>query len=491
MRAHPHLYEINTWPWLDELSRRGGRAITLGAVPDREWDALRDRGIDIVYLMGIWERSPLGRQLALNNAPLFDAFDRALPGWTTHDIAGSAYCICGYQPDPRIGSWDDIEAVRAKLHARGMLLVVDFIPNHTGFDHPWVRTDPDRYVQADLQAFRRDPRAFRAVEVALGEVRFVACGRDPYFPPWNDVAQLDYSNPETRAAMLAELEQLSQRADGVRCDMAMLLLSDVFGQTWKAHLRSPVPATEFWADVRSAVPGFILLAEVYWDLEWRLQQLGFDFTYDKRLYDRLLYSDATDVRGHLMAEPDYQRRSARFIENHDEPRSLAAFGDRVRAAATMTSAVPGLRFFYQGQFEGRTDRLPVQLGRWRQEPVDEAMRRFYDRLLAAVNDDVFHSGEWCLLDVLAAGDDSNADLVAWRWRRDGALRVVVVNLGGRTAQGLVQLSSELRGLATGDVVLFDDQLNRKEYSWSRTVLDAHGLYVKLEMGAAHLFCVTA
>ncbi|HVH26228.1 MAG TPA: alpha-amylase family glycosyl hydrolase [Vicinamibacterales bacterium] len=491
MRPHPHLYEINTWPWLDDLSRRSGRPLTLGGVPDREWDALRDRGIDLVYLMGIWERSPFGRQIALNNPPLFNAFDDALPDWTANDVAGSAYCISGYQPDPRVGTWDDLVAVRRKLHARGMKLIVDFIPNHTGFDHPWLRSDPDRYVEASLAAFRSNPNAFRAIEVASGDVRLIACGRDPFFAPWNDVAQLDYSNPETRAAMVDELQQLSRLADGARCDMAMLVLSDVFGETWKGHLRAPLPETEFWVEARSAVPAFILLAEVYWDLEWRLQRLGFDFTYDKRLYDRLVHSRATDVRGHLMAQSDYQRRSARFIENHDEARSVVVFRDRVRAAATIISAVPGLRFFYQGQIEGRTDRLPVHLGRWRHQPIDESLRRFYDRLLAVVNDEVFHDGEWQLLSVRSAGDDSDADLVAWRWLLRGALRVVVVNLGGRTAQGLVQLSAELDAMARSEIVVFDDQLNQKEYSWSRAAIDEHGLYVRLEKGSAHVFRVTS
>jgi hypothetical protein len=489
MRPHPHLYEINTWPWLDELSRKSDRPLTLGGVSDREWDALRDRGIDLVYLMGIWERSPFGRQIALNNRPLFNAFDAALPDWTVHDVAGSAFCISGYQPDPRVGTWDDLAAVRLKLHARGMKLIVDFIPNHTGFDHPWVRSDPDRYVEADLAAFRACPDAFRAIEVASGDVRLIACGRDPYFPPWNDVAQLDYSNLETRAAMLDELQQLSRLVDGARCDMAMLVLSDVFHETWKDHLRAPLPGTEFWLEARSAVPGFILLGEVYWDLEWRLQQLGFDFTYDKRLYDRLIHSTAADVRGHLTAESDYQRRSARFIENHDEARSLVAFRDRARAAATIISTVPGLRFFYQGQIEGRTDRLPVHLGRWQHESIDESVRRFYGRLLAVVNDGVFHEGDWQLLAVKPAGDDSHADLVAWRWVLRESLRVVVVNLGDRTAQGLVPLSDELGALTSSEIVVFDDLLNQREYSWARAALDAHGLYVRLEKTAAHVFRV--
>jgi hypothetical protein len=487
MRAHPHLYEINTWPWLDERSRQAGRHLTLAGVPDREWDQLQQRGVDIVYLMGIWKRSALGRQLARTELACAAAFDRALPDWTARDVAGSAYCISGYEPDRRIGNWEDLADIRVKLHARGMQLMVDFIPNHTGFDHPWIVSHPDRYVQGDEAAFRSNPGAFRAIETPSGDVRFIACGRDPCFAPWTDVAQLDYSNADTRAAMVDVLDRLARHADGARCDMAMLVLSDVFSSTWMDYRRSPMPAREFWADARSAVRKFTLLAEVYWDMEWRLQQLGFDFTYDKRLYDRLLHSTPADVRGHLTADADYQRRSARFIENHDEPRSAAEFGDRVRAAAVVISTLPGLRFFYQGQFEGRTKHLPVQLGRWSDEPVNEDLRRFYEKLLAAVKDDVFHAGEWQLLDVHPAGDESSPDLLAWRWILDGQFRVIVVNLGGGTAQGLVQLSSELPGDPRDDGVVFEDQLDGHQYPWSRNALNQSGLYVRLDKGAAHVF----
>jgi hypothetical protein len=481
MRAHPHLYEINTWPWLDFLSRRDGRLVTLGTVPDREWAVLERIGIDIVYLMGIWTRSPFGRQLARSNRPLAASFDRVLPDWRVRDVAGSAYSIAGYDPDPRIGTWDELASVRQRLRARGMQLMVDFIPNHTGLDHPWIRSHPDRYVQVDEATFRADPEAFRAIEMASGDVRFIACGRDPYFPPWNDVAQLDYSNAETRAAMVAELARLANYTDGARCDMAMLVLSDIFLDTWKPHVHPYGTAREFWADARAAVPGFTLLAEVYWDLEWRLQQLGFDFTYDKRLYDRLLHAPAADVRSHLMADAEYQRRSARFIENHDEPRSAEAFGSRAAAAATVIATLPGLRFFYQGQLEGRTIRLPVHLGRWNDEPVDERSVRFYDRLLAAVNEDVFHEGEWRLLDIGPAGDGSWDQLLAWGWRRGGDVRIVVVNAGHAPAQGVVRM-----GCAAGQEIVLLDRLDGRRYYRTRDDLRS-GLYVRLETGRAHVF----
>ena len=317
----------------------------------------------------------------------------------------------------------------------------------------------------------------------------IACGRDPYFPPWNDVAQLDYSNLETRAAMLDELQQLSRLVDGARCDMAMLVLSDVFHETWKDHLRAPLPGTEFWLEARSAVPDSSSSARCTGIWNGVCSSSASISPTTSVFYDRLIHSTAADVRGHLTAESEYQRRSARFIENHDEARSLVAFRDRARAAATIITTVPGLRFFYQGQIEGRTDRLPVHLGRWQHESIDESVRRFYGRLLAVVNDGVFHEGDWQLLAVKPAGDDSCADLVAWRWVLRESLRVVVVNLGDRTAQGLVPLSDELGALTPSEIVVFDDLLNQKEHSWARAALDAHGLYVRLEKGAAHVFRV--
>src|SRR5207302_2663995 len=138
-------------------------------------------------------------------------------------------------PDPRIGTWDDVDAVREKLRARGMGVVVDFVANHTGRDFPWIQTHPDRYVR---------------------DAGGIAQGRDPFFPPCTDTAQLDYFNPDTRSAMIAELGTISRHVDGVRCDMAMLALNDVFARTW-GSLVGPAPPGEFWTDARAAVPDLL------------------------------------------------------------------------------------------------------------------------------------------------------------------------------------------------------------------------------------------
>lgn len=482
MRRHPHLLEISAWPWLTKLSTAAGRAVTLGSVPADAWDAIARQGFDVVYLMGIWERSVIGRQIARSHPGLMREYDRALPGWTPADVPGSPYCIANYVPDARMGGWEGLDQARAALHGRGLRLFVDFVPNHTGFDHPWIVEHPDWYVRATEADLAAAPDAFRRTGDSI-----IACGRDPHFPPWTDVAQLNHASPQLRDALIDTLRVIAEHADGVRCDMAMLLLNEVFERTWGRVLGDDreIPTDEFWPGATSAVPSLVYLAEVYWDLEWKLQQQGFDFTYDKRLLDRLHEGSAASVRAHLMADASYQHRLARFLENHDEARSRVAFGHRTTAAATTLMTLPGMRFLFDGQMDGATRFAPVQLGRWCDEPADPATRRLYDGLLEVTRDPLYHEGEWRLVDVEPAGDDSFQRLVAWRWRRDDDYAMVVVNPTDAAAHGHIRLET----LPVHGDHTFEDRLTGERYLWSRSALEASGLYVRLPSGGAHSFLV--
>lgn len=482
MRRHPHLLELSAWPWLERLSRTSGREVTLGTVPEEVWDAFAAQGFDLIYLMGVWARSPLGRALAQSDPDLRAEYDRVLPGWTPDDVPGSPYCISSYVPDQRMGGWLGLDAARQALHARGLRLIVDFVPNHTAFDHPWVLSHPERYVLGSPEDVQEQREDFREAGGA-----FVACGRDPYFAPWRDVAQLNYCNPDTRAAMIEVLREIAAHADGVRCDMAMLVLNAVFDGTWRRVLRGDwtAPAVEFWPAAKAAVPALLYLAEVYWDLEWTLQQQGFDFTYDKRLLDRLHGAPAGEVRAHLNAEPAFSNRLARFLENHDEPRSASQFGARLPAAATALATLPGMRFFFDGQLDGARHRAPVQLGRWPDEALSPEIQELYRRLLAAAGDALFHDGAWDLLPVAGDGDRHHDDLIAWQWRHRDERAVVVLNLGSAMAEGHVQRL----GLPAGEAWTFEDRLTGAGYRWDRASLEARGLYVRLEPGRAHLLTV--
>ena len=337
--AQPVIYEVNTAVWLTEMSQAAGRRLTLADVTPGQWETVTPAGVEAVWLMGVWERSPAGLALANANAQLQASFREALPDLRSDDVIGSPYCVRRYVVDETFGGPDALAAARAALSERGARLLLDYVPNHVAPDHPWVTTNPELFVQGDQHDLDTDPSSWMP---AAGKI--LAHGRDPYFPPWPDVVQLNAFSPAMRAATAETLASIAEQCDGIRCDMAMLMTNNIFANTWANHAGAE-PTQEFWPEVIGALrtrhPDTVLVAEAYWDMEWQLQQQGFDFCYDKRLYDRITGADATAVRDHLKADPSYQSRLLRFLENHDEPahrrpparRRRASRGHRPRDAA--------------------------------------------------------------------------------------------------------------------------------------------------------------
>jgi hypothetical protein len=473
---YPTLYEINTWAWLADLSVKFGSSVDLRSVPSAEWDTIASFGFDAVWFMGVWERSPAGIAIAHRNENLLNDFRRALPDFKPEDNVGSPYCVRRYVVDKHLGGPGGLAVARKELARRGMKLLLDFVPNHVAPDHPWVTEQPEYFLRGSAEDLRNDPASFLEVNGCI-----LACGRDPYFPAWPDVLQLNAFHPQLRHEAIHTISEIAAQCDGVRCDMAMLFLNAIFEGTWKDRAGQR-PETEYWADVIPAVkqghPDFRFIAEAYWDKEWELQQLGFDFCYDKRLYDRLERENAGSVRLHLLADPGYQQKLLRFLENHDEPRAAAAFpAARERAAAVITSSLPGARLFHEGQFEGRKVRLPVFLGRRPSEPVDEALQAFYGKLLAAIDAPIFRDGEWALCERSGWPDNPGyMNLVAWSWIKDDDRRLIVVNLSDSTVQARVWLSwGDLRGTAWR----LADALSDAIYDRDGDEMATDGLYVEL------------
>jgi len=488
LRPHPHLYEINTWVWLEQLSKRLGKKITLAEVPDAEWDALAQMGFDIVWLMGVWKRSPESRRVMLTDPGNFAAYSLALPHWKPGDIVGSPYAVMDYSPDPRIGTWDALDGVREKLRTRGMALFLDFVGNHMSPDHLWTRNHPEFFVLGSLDDYIQNPTAFSPGDTDDGGC-FIALGRDPYFPPWKDVVQLNYFQPAMRAAMIDVLREIARHCDGVRCDMAMLQLTDIFENVWGQLLgNAPRPLQEFWAEAHAAVPELILLAECYWGTEPRLLDLGFSYVYDKELYDEVRDTRIGDVRGRLGAGLEFNSQRARFLENHDEPRRASTFGnERLNAVGTLMGTLPGLRFYHQGELEGLKNRTPIFLRMVADEPPDPVSTAFFQKILRITNDDVLHDGKWSVLEIAPEGDSSSWNLIAYEWKSAKAWKVIVVNLAGNPSQGRLRLGD--RVLAKREY-LFNDELNEARYRRAGEELHDAGLFVRLEAYQAHVFAVT-
>lgn len=488
LRPHPHLYEINTWAWLEKLSARAGRLIELKDVPDAEWDGLARLGFDIIWLMGVWQRSREAHRVALAAPENVAQYDVALPGWKPSDVIGSPYSVAAYVPDPRIGTFASLDAVRKKLHTRGMALFLDFVGNHTALDHPWTRQHPEFYVQGTQEDFQRDPLSFYEITTPSGPY-FLALGRDPYFPPWRDVAQLNHFSPEMRAAQLADLRTIARHCDGVRCDMAMLHLSEIFERVWNHLLRgAKPPQKEFWTDAHAAVPNLILLAEAYWGTEQRLLDLGLSFVYDKGLYDSVRNIDMAGVHARIAERFDYQSRLARFLENHDEARCAAVFGPkRLHSAGTVMTTLPGMRFYHQGELEGYRVHLPITLRNGADQPTDPASAAFFEKILQITKGDVFHQGAWNLLQVSPEGDATSGNLIVYEWRSEKSWKIVSANLAGYASQGRVHFGDYP---FTAKEYVFYDELHDVRYVRSGDELRSLGLFVRREGFDAHLFDVT-
>jgi hypothetical protein len=480
----PSLYEINTWVWLSELSQKYGKRVTWSSIPAAEWDAIASYGFDAVWLMGVWKRSPAGIAISNKNQTLLDDFRRALPDFRPEDNAGSPYCIRRYVVDEHLGGPEGLAIARQELSKRGMNLILDFVPNHVALDHPWVAEHPEYFIQANSDDVRKDPSSC----IERAGIIF-ARGRDPFFPAWPDVLQLNPFALGLRQAVIETVSSIARQCDGIRCDMAMLLLNSIFQRTWGSRAGQQ-PATEYWDDVISAVkksyPGFIFIAEAYWDLEWELQQRGFDFCYDKKLYDRLEHDSAENIRLHLCADLAYQGKLVRFIENHDEPRAAATFSQAKQQAAALTIAtLPGIKLFHEGQLEGRTVRLPVFLGRRPQEPVNQGLQGFYKKLLSAIDKPIFRDGQWSLCERTGWPDNTTyQNLVAWSWLSGDERYLIIVNLSDSPAQGRVKVTwADANGVEWHLL----DAISGAIYERPADEMRSPGLYVELGHWNYHFF----
>jgi hypothetical protein len=472
---YPSLYQVNTRVWLTRLSQEHGKSATLADIPDRELDRFAELGFDFIWFLSVWQTGLASQKVSRSLPELRREFETTLTDLKEEDIEGSGFAITGYTVHQSLGGDASLERLRQRLRSRGLRLMLDFVPNHTGLDHPWVEQHPEYYVTGTEEDLSRAPHNYAWARREQGDL-VLAHGRDPYFPGWPDTFQLNYGNSLTQKAMIGELLKIAAQCDGVRCDMAMLLLPDVFERTWQ------IKSEPFWPKamqcVRDQYPDFCFMAEVYWDLEWRLQQQGFNYTYDKRLYDRQREGKALPVREHFLADLNYQNHSARFLENHDEPRAAATFSLAThKAAAVLSFLSPGLRFFHDGQFEGRRKRISPHLVRAPEEPLNEELEQFYERLLAVLRQPVVRDGKWQLLECVPAweGNWTSDCFVAFAWEHpDGDRLLVAVNYAPNQSQCYVRLP--FTDLAEGRWRL-NDLMGDAVYYREGTDLLARGLYL--------------
>lgn len=481
------LYQINTRAFCFKKNKN------LLEIPLDYFRNLKALGIDYIWFMGVWE--PLTQTYIdkyCKEPGLLKEYRNALPDVREDDIVGSPYAISNYNLNPCLGNPEDIGLLKQKLNSVGLKLIVDFVPNHFGASTPLVATHDYLFLKCSKNDFLSDDVTFFEPDNNKGS--YFAHGKDPNYPAWGDTIQVNYFNDNARKFMINVLLNIAKVSDGVRCDMAMLALNRIFAKTWKkvlSHQDHTIPSSEFWTDaileVKKSHPEFIFIAETYWDTEWEMQELGFDYTYDKRLLDRIVYSNANDIREHLKAQSSYQEKLVRFIENHDEERSITSLGEeKAKMAAIIISTILGMRFYYDGEFEGAPIRLPVQLRREPNFIENREIKNFYLKLLNIVNNDIFRKGKWSLLDVTSGSDNlSYNNILAWSFEYQNEMIVTVINYSEYLSSAHIKFNC-----GCSEKINLKDLLNNTTYERKRADIENYGLYVELKRYNAHIFHIS-
>lgn len=507
------LYELNARTWKSDRDEEG--IIRLGGVSSisqGDFKAMKAAGFNSVWIMGIWEVGPRVRAISKRYG---------------EDYVGSPFAIYDYRISEDMGTQKDFIEMVDRAHAAGLKVIVDFVPNHMGLDSAWLNDHPEYFlhkvldnVEAQLSEAELEKRypghfVYRTPSYPQGNARLpktimVAYGKDPYFYPWIDTAQLNYAEPSLRRRMTELLCDLAGMVDGVRCDMAMLVLREQVklhrhpDMSWETFNR--LMPEEFWTEAIRATkrkkPSFIFVAETYWAMEGYLQQLGFDYTYNKPLYEAICGAfhsgNAEGLQNFLrLLGTDFLSRGVHFLENHDEERAYNILGeDRQRGAAALLCTLPGISLIHQGQMEGKRERLPVQRAvPLHDEPVNLALSKFYQGLLRITSHAVFKEGR---MNVLYS---NNASLVSYARLLGDEKAIVIINTSMHFQKGSIFLAAGMRLQHGGPYELVDlyydlksDAIRQKptvrpSYLYSAPQLVNQGLYVELEPFDAHIFLV--
>ncbi len=390
--------------WLAQCSRLYEQPVAkLSEIPDQELQELADRGFNVIWLVGLWERSAISkkikRQIGLQEAE------------------ASAYSIRKYAVAEEWGGEEALVALRRRAGQYGIRLGADMVPNHTAMDAEWMAEYPELYLSTDKSPYRQysftgqnlsdDPRyeiyledhyldksdaavVFKRVDGETDHVRFIYHGNDGILTPWNDTAQLDFSNAETRAKVIAEMLRIAKQFSLLRLDAAMLLTSQHIQRLWfpprgeTSHIHSrqkhrlserafqKMVPREFWQEaieeLNQEAPDTLLLAEAYWMLEnFFAHSLGTHRVYNidfMRLLGHGKNAQFTkNVKRILAYDPRLLQRRANFLSNPDEEAAAYSFGkgDRFFCLSTLLATLPGLPIFAHGQVEGYQERYAMDI----------------------------------------------------------------------------------------------------------------------------------
>jgi Alpha amylase, catalytic domain len=393
----------STLVWLDQLSKQYNTSITrLDQIPDNELDTISSRGFSALWLIGLWERSSASKQIKRTCG--------------NPEAESSAYSLKRYEIADELGGWESLNNLKHRCAERGIRLASDMVPNHTGIDSDWISEHPDWFLQLpyspypnysfDGQNLSPNPNmgiyiedhyydqtdaavTFKTVDFNTGEERHIYHGNDGTSMPWNDTAQLNYLNPETREAIIQTILHVARNFPVIRFDAAMTLAKKHIQRLWfpepgsggdiptrserglsRSDFNKSMPI-EFWREVvdriKEEAPETLLLAEAFWMMEgYFVKNLGMHRVYNSAFMNMLKkeenhkYKDT--IKNTLIFDPEILKRFVNFMNNPDEDTAAEQFGmgDKYFGICTMLATMPGLPMFGHGQIEGFKEKYGME-----------------------------------------------------------------------------------------------------------------------------------
>jgi len=155
---YPALFQINTRVRLSELGAMLGRPATLDDIADAELDQLARDGFDFVWFLGVWQTGEAARRVSASNPEWLAEYHRVLPDFRESDVCGSCFAVRDYHAHTDFGGDGALARLRERLGARGLRLVLDFVPNHVAPDHHWVEEHPDFFIEGTEEQLAAQPQ---------------------------------------------------------------------------------------------------------------------------------------------------------------------------------------------------------------------------------------------------------------------------------------------------------------------------------------------
>ncbi len=478
----------STYVWLAQMSRQYGRDISkLDQIPDEELTQLARRGMNSLWLIGVWERSRASKTI------------KQLCG--NSDAVASAYSLFDYAIAEDLGGEAAYINLRDRAYRHGIRLASDMVPNHMGIDSPWVVEHPDWFISRPEPPYpaysfngpdlSHDGRVeikiedhyynqsdaavvFQRRDRQSGETRFIYHGNDGTSFPWNDTAQLDYLNPAVREQVIQAILHVARLFPVIRFDAAMTLAKRHVQRLWfpapgdsgaipsraeygmsRADFNRAMPH-EFWREVvdrvAAEVPGTLLLAEAFWMMEgYFVRTLGMHRVYNSAFMIMLRDEDNAKyrsvIKNTLEFDPDIMKRYVNFMSNPDERTAIDQFGkgDKCFGVTVMMATLPGLPMFGHGQIEGFTEKYGMEYQRPRyDENPDPWMVERHEREIAPLLERRWlfaESGNFRLYDFFLDAGKVDENVFAYSNRSGHERALVVYNNRYGETHGTIDFSA--------------------------------------------------